>query len=455
MKLGVLLLNLGGPESMKDVEGFLFNLFADPDIIRLPSFLSILQKPIAYVIAKRRAPKSSEAYQSIGGGSPIVKYTKAQADLIRDNLKARGFDAECYFAMRYWNPYTEEVLERIRKDGINTLVIVPLYPQYSISTSGSSLRLLEDIFYRNPEHWGPDKVAHTVVPAWYYRKGYLRAMARLVVQEIASFDLEAQSQGVHVLFSAHGVPQSYIEAGDPYQRHIEECVKLVSREISVVLRDDALRPPEISRDAALLLAGGGEGVGEGVGPKWEVQFHLSFQSRVGPVQWLKPYTEEKLSELGEKRGIKNLVVVPVSFVSEHIETLEEIDMEYRELAHEAGITNWRRVPTPNTDAGFINDMADMVVEALESPTLSVSESAAAMSESASDAGGGFVGSGYGGGVGGGMAGIVGFPAGVGAGSITNGAEQLTGRIAMLGLVGTTLFEFVNGGHPLLQMVGLR
>jgi len=140
----------------------------------------------------------------------------------------------------------------------------------------------------------------------------------------------------------------------------------------------------------------------------------------------------------------------VSFVSEHIETLEEIDMEYRELAHEAGITNWRRVPAPNTDAGFISDMADMVVEALESPTLSVSESAAAMSEGA--AGGGL--GGYGGGVGGGMAGVVGFPSGEGGSSITNGAEQLTGRIAMLGLVGTTIVEFVNG-HPLVQMVGLR
>jgi len=156
MKLGVLLLNLGGPESMEDVEGFLFNLFADPDIIRLPSIVSLLQKPIAYVIAKRRAPKSSEAYQSIGGGSPIVKYTQAQADLIREDLASRGFDAKCYFAMRYWNPYTEEVLASIRRDGINTLVIVPLYPQYSISTSGSSLRVLQEIFLQNPDLWGQD-----------------------------------------------------------------------------------------------------------------------------------------------------------------------------------------------------------------------------------------------------------------------------------------------------------
>lgn len=158
LKLGVLLLNLGGPETMEDVEGFLYNLFADPDIIRLPTFLSLLQKPIAYAIAKRRAPKSSAAYLSIGGGSPIVKYTKAQADLIEASLISKGLDAKCYFAMRYWNPYTEEVLEQMEKDGINTMVVIPLYPQYSISTSGSSLKLLEDIFNDQPEKWGPEKV---------------------------------------------------------------------------------------------------------------------------------------------------------------------------------------------------------------------------------------------------------------------------------------------------------
>ena len=158
MKVGVLLLNLGGPETMEDVEGFLYNLFADPDIIRLPTFLSLLQKPIAYAIAKKRAPKSSAAYLSIGGGSPIVKYTKAQADLIQASLIEKGLDAKCYFAMRYWNPYTEEVLDQMQKDEINTMVVIPLYPQYSISTSGSSLKLLEDIFYNQPDKWGPDKV---------------------------------------------------------------------------------------------------------------------------------------------------------------------------------------------------------------------------------------------------------------------------------------------------------
>ena len=183
LKVGVLLLNLGGPETMEDVEGFLYNLFADPDIIRLPALLSFLQKPIAYVIAKRRAPKSSAAYLSVGGGSPIVKYTSAQAEMIEQSIRKKGLKgAKCYFAMRYWNPYTEEVLNQMHEDGINSMVILPLYPQYSISTSGSSLKLLLDIFENEPEKWGPEKVTHSVVPAWYYRPGYTKTMASMIVE---------------------------------------------------------------------------------------------------------------------------------------------------------------------------------------------------------------------------------------------------------------------------------
>ena len=362
MKLGVLLLNLGGPESQSDVEGFLYNLFADPDIIRLPSIFTAFQKPIAYFIAKRRAPQSRAAYQSIGGGSPIVQYTGDQASLIENELKERGYDAKCYFAMRYWHPFTENVLEQMKTDKVNAMVIIPLYPQFSISTSGSSLRVLQDIFFKDPEKWGPDKVLHTVVPAWYYRQGYVNAMAELILKEIMEYTAEERAEGLHVLFSAHGVPKSYIEAGDPYQRQIEDCVTLVSREVALKLASPQSRPAGLSEIQAMTLVSGEN----------PLKFHLSFQSRVGPVMWLQPYTETKLKELGNA-GVKNLIVVPVSFVSEHVETLEEIDMEYRELAEEYGVHKWRRVPALNTDASFITDMADLVVDALNSPSVSVSE----------------------------------------------------------------------------------
>ncbi|CAM9624158.1 unnamed protein product [Laminaria digitata] len=358
LKLGVLLLNLGGPERPEDVQPFLYNLFADPDIIRLPKLVRWLQAPIASVLAARRAPQSKSAYESIGGGSPIVSWTNAQAAAIASQLEGKGLSStKCYVGMRYWHPFTEAALEAIEKDGINALVILPLYPQFSISTSGSSLRVLNEEFTRRPEQWGHKNVVHTVVPSYHDRPGYVNAMAALVAKEVAQYTPEQRMEGVQVLFSAHGVPKSYIDAGDPYKTQIESCVKLISGKV------DAINA-EGGPDAKPGSVGAATGV---------VTYHLSYQSRVGPVEWLQPYTDGKIHELADN-GCKNLVVVPVSFVSEHIETLEEIDMEYREVAEEAGITNWRRrVPALNTDPAFIEDMADMVVEALALPTLTVSE----------------------------------------------------------------------------------
>lgn len=322
-----------------------------------------------------------------------MKYTRAQATLMTEELAQRGFtSAKCYIAMRYWQPYTETALAQMKADGVNAVVVLPLYPQFSISTSGSSLRLLKSLF-ASDAHFG-QAVPHTVVPAWYRRSGYLRTMARLIVNELIQFTPEQMSRvqgqsGLHVLFSAHGVPKSYIAAGDPYERQMKECVALISEEVRSLLRrlhsqDENERLPvveedfirearsRISKDQAERLAGS---LATDPTESQPVEFHLSFQSRVGPIEWLKPYTEDKLVELGKQQGVKSLVVVPVSFVSEHIETLEEIDMEYRELAEQNGIHNWRRAPALNTDPGFVADLADMVEEAVHSPIVTVSEAA--------------------------------------------------------------------------------
>uniref|UniRef100_A0A7S1U4Q6 Ferrochelatase n=1 Tax=Phaeomonas parva TaxID=124430 RepID=A0A7S1U4Q6_9STRA len=352
--VGVLLLNLGGPERTEDVEPFLYNLFADPDIIRLPNSIGWLQKPLATFVSKRRAPKSRAAYDSIGGGSPLGDWTRAQARALEDSIAAaagsappevrallEASPARAYIAMRYWYPFTEEALEKIAADGIQQLVVLPLYPQFSVSTSGSSLRVLQQRFYSDPDTWGPQRLQHTVVPFWYQRPGYVRSMQRIVMGEVEKYSPEERAEGVHVLFSAHGVPKSYVEAGDPYEAQIERCVELISAGL-----------PE------------------------DVTSHLSFQSRVGPIEWLRPYTDDKLRELGTG-GVKNLVAVPISFVSEHIETLEEMDMEYREVAEEAGINGWRRAPALNTDQEFVDDMASAVIEALCSPAVSIAEACAA------------------------------------------------------------------------------
>lgn len=393
----------------------MYNLFADPDIIRLPGLLAPLQSAIAMFISKRRAPKSRAAYASIGGGSPILEYSNAQATLLGDSLKRRyGLDAKTYIGMRYWHPFTEEALMEIQKDGINALVIVPLYPQFSISTSGSSLRVLQEEFSKHSDIYGTAKMVHTVIPSWYDRPGYVKAMTNLIQKELDSFtdkELAEAPPGTkpkHVLFSAHGVPRSYIEAGDPYQQQIQECVAKISAQL----------------------------------PQENVEVHLSYQSRVGPIEWLRPYTDDVLPELGAK-GVKNLVVVPISFVSEHIETLEEIDIEYRELAEESGITNWRRCSALNTDATFIDDMADMVMEALSEPSQSVTEVCVAnncgdVNLQPIDERLGINSAGVG---------------GVGAeAKQLEEKELINGRVAIFGIVGTILLELLNG-KSLMHMFG--
>lgn len=325
-RIGVLLLNLGGPETLEDVQPFLYNLFADPDIIRLPRLFRFLQKPLARFISVARAPKSKEGYASIGGGSPLRQITDAQAEELRKALCEKNVPAKVYVGMRYWHPFTEEAIEEIKRDGIAKLVVLPLYPQFSISTSGSSLRLLESIF-REDEYLV--NMQHTVIPSWYQREGYIKAMGDLIEKELKKFN---RPEEVVIFFSAHGVPLAYVEeAGDPYKAEMEECVDLIMAELE----------KRNIRNA----------------------FTLAYQSRVGPVEWLKPYTDDTIIDLG-KKGVKSLLAVPISFVSEHIETLEEIDVEYKELALESGIENWGRVPALGCEPTFISDLADAVIESL-------------------------------------------------------------------------------------------
>ncbi|TAN88798.1 MAG: ferrochelatase [Phormidium sp. SL48-SHIP] len=326
-RVGVLLLNLGGPDKLEDVRPFLYNLFSDPEIIRLP--FSWLQKPLAWMISSLRTQKSQENYQQIGGGSPLRRITEEQARALEATLKQRGHDTQVYVGMRYWNPFTEEAIAQLKRDQLEKLVILPLYPQFSISTSGSSFRLLEKLWNEDDQLRNLD---YTVIPSWYDRPGYLSAMADLIAREL---DRLPNPDQAHIFFSAHGVPRSYVEeAGDPYQEEIEKCTEGIMNTLN--------RPNN---------------------------YTLAYQSRVGPVEWLQPYTEDAIETLAEE-GVNTLVVVPISFVSEHIETLQEIDMEYREVAQEAGIEHFHRVPALNTHPMFIEDLADLVEEASQAPSIS-------------------------------------------------------------------------------------
>ncbi|WP_375515109.1 ferrochelatase [uncultured Nostoc sp.] len=384
-RVGVLLLNLGGPDKLEDVGPFLYNLFSDPEIIRLP--FRWLQKPLAWFIASRRTRTSKENYKQIGGGSPLRRITEAQGEALKEQLSYLGQEANIYVGMRYWNPYTEEAIAQITQDNIEHLVILPLYPQFSISTSGSSFRLLEKLWQEDPKL---QPIDYTVIPSWYKEAGYLQAMAELIAQELEQFP---NPDEVHIFFSAHGVPKSYVEeAGDPYQQEIEECTALIMQ---------TLNRPNVHT--------------------------LAYQSRVGPVEWLQPYTEDALKELGTQ-GVKDLVVVPISFVSEHIETLQEIDIEYREVAEEAGIHNFRRVPAPNTHPVFINALADLVINALKNPSFKLSQ-AAQMKKM-----------------------VKMYPQERWEWGLTTSAEVWNGRIAMLGFI-ALIIELITG-HGFLHMIGL-
>jgi len=379
-RVGIVLLNLGGPERIQDVGPFLYNLFADPEIIRLP--IPALQKPLAWLISTLRSNKSQEAYRSIGGGSPLRRITDQQARELQSLLRQRDVDATTYVAMRYWHPFTESAVADMKADGIEQVVVLPLYPHFSISTSGSSFRELQRL------RQGDERFAQLplrAIRSWHDHPGYLKAMAQLIEREI---DACVDPSTAHVFFSAHGVPKSYVEeAGDPYQKEIESCAELIMKTLGR-----------------------------------ENPWTLAYQSRVGPVEWLQPYTEEALEELGEK-GVKELVVVPISFVSEHIETLEEIDIEYREIATEAGVSNFRRVPALDTDPTFIASLADLVETSLAGPEVDLEEAAALPARTKL------------------------YPQEKWSWGWNNSSEVWNGRLAMLGF-SAFLVELISGHGPL-------
>ncbi len=306
----VLLLQMGGPDSLEAVEPFLLNLFTDRDIITIgPAFLQPL---IARVIVRRRAPRVRENYRQIGGKSPLADLTGQQAQALEQAL---GSTYRCMVAMRYWKPSTAEALNAVEAEGIRRIIALSLYPHFSWATSGSSINELEREMKRRQL---PADI--TVVRSFFDHPLYIDALAEKIEAGLSAFPDRSR---VQLFFSAHSLPQSFIDSGDPYLDHITTTVRLVMERF------------------------GG------------VSHHLAFQSRAGPVKWLEPSTEEKLKELASK-GFREVLMVPLSFVSDHIETLHEIDIEYREEAHRLGITDFRRMESLNSSATFIRCLEALV-----------------------------------------------------------------------------------------------
>jgi ferrochelatase len=316
-KKGVILLNLGGPDTLDAVKPFLFKLFSDRDIIRLgPSFL---QKPLGWIIAAMRSRKTRENYRLIGGGSPILEITTAQAVALEKRLNKKESGFKTYVGMRYWRPFIGEVVERVVSDGVDELIVLPLFPQYSKATTGSCFNELKRAIVGSGE-----KINVTYVTSWHENPLYIKALATAVEKGLQKFSKDDRKD-VHILFSAHSLPQKFIDEGDPYADHLNSTINALLKVTNI--------------------------------GSWE----LSFQSRSGPVKWIGPKTDETLKELAEK-GVDKVLLVPISFVSDHIETLYEMDTLYKKQAEMLGIA-LERTPSLNTSPEFILALADIVEKA--------------------------------------------------------------------------------------------
>lgn len=327
-KIAVVMMNLGGPDSPAAVEPFLFNLFNDPAILRVPNWL---RPHLARFIAKRRSHTAQAIYAKLGGKSPILENTLVQARALEKVMSATCW-VRCFVAMRYWKPFAEEAIEEIKRFVPDEIVLLPLYPQFSTTTTESSLAA-----WRKAADRARLDIPESTVKAWPTEPGLVEAFADLARQAwcAACDQCPPLPQGAYnpprILFSAHGLPESIVRAGDPYP---EQCRKTAEAIVN------AMGIPDL--DAV-----------------------LCFQSRVGPVKWIGPSTESEIRRAGANK--RPIIVVPLSFVSEHSETLVEIDREYRFLAQKHDVPCFVYAGAPGTHPSFIAGLADLVIEALQQP----------------------------------------------------------------------------------------
>lgn len=319
-RIGVVLLNLGGPDSSDAVKPFLFNLFNDPEIINFPlSFL--FRKRLAKLISDKRSPKIIEQYNHIGGKSPINELTQRQALALQKALDGK-IDNRVYIAMRYWKPFTEEVMQQVEKDEINEVVLLPLYPQFSKSTTGSSVKEWNRLAEKFPY---VKKLKTTVIERYYDYIPYIDSIVARINQTLEKFP-KNQLNNVHIMFSAHGTPMKLVREGDPYQLEIIKTV------VAVMERG-----------------------------KFPQKHHLSYQSKVGPQKWLEPKTPDMIDKLAGE-GVKYMLVVPIAFVSDHLETLFEIGVEFRHLAKEKGVEQFEVMEGLNDSPKFIAALKELVLD---------------------------------------------------------------------------------------------
>jgi ferrochelatase len=317
--IGIVALNLGGPDSPEAVEPFLRNLLGDPDVIQF-GWLRFIQPIFAKRIAKRRAPYTTSLYNQIGRWSPIREESQAQVEAVVQDLAHRGIAAKAYVAMGCWHPFSEEAVAQIQRDGVQRVVLMPLYPHLSRTTTGSSFKAFDKAAKGKGLHLQR-------ITSYPTHPGYIDAVAATIAEAEASIPPELRGRAP-VLFSAHGLPEKYVQRGDPYLAEIQATVAAVSKQLELGNRQ-----------------------------------RLSFQSRLGRARWLSPSTEDMLATLA-KEGHKALVLCPISFTGEHIETLHECDILYREACQQLGISIFARARTVGSDPRYIAALADLCQTAI-------------------------------------------------------------------------------------------
>ena len=313
MKKAVILFNLGGPDKQESVEPFLFNLFNDPAIINIPS---IFRYPLAKFISKKRAPIAKNIYKEIRNKSPILELTQDQAKSLENNLSKKG-DYKCFVVMRYWHPRALDVIKKVREYNPEEIILLPLYPQYSASTSGSSINEWGDLCKKENYY-----VKTKTICCYPTENNFIASHISLIKKTLKVIE----DNNFKLIFSAHGLPKSKIKKGDPYQWQVEETVKKIMSNLE----------------------------------NKNLNYVISYQSRAGPLEWIGPSTNEVIIKYSkEKRGI---VIVPIAFVSEHSETLVELDIEYKKLAEKNGCSFYKRVPALGIEKNFIKGLAELVLK---------------------------------------------------------------------------------------------
>ena len=313
-KLAVVLFNLGGPNAPEDIRPFLKNLFSDKAIIELPG---IFRMPLAYLISTTRAPKAKPLYDLMGGFSPLLKNTKQQSEAILNSLnkKLENYEIKTIISMRYWNPLSKEAAAELVEFNPDEVVLLPLYPHYSKTTTGSSVKEFQKYYKGNAR----------LVREYPVLDGFVKANVKSIMAE---YEKLGKPERVRILFSAHGLPQKVIDSGDVYEKQIKQSAAAITNELPS-----------------------------------NFETVVCFQSKVGPLKWLEPSTPNEVKRAG-KDNIA-IIICPIAFVSDHIETLVELDVEYKELAHELNVPQFGRAAVVGCDEDFIDGLTDLVIEHLE------------------------------------------------------------------------------------------